>query len=330
MHNIVPSAASLIDILRSAAERAGATLRTRSPLADVLLDDRGRVAGAVIGGRDGLSRAKAGAVVFAAGDSISSPALVRLLSPRAVVAPGILPQYSGDPLLIAARLGAKTLIPDRITRPTMRTSAWPHVEPSHGLFEKGAVLVDRSGRKQSTALLPPGTEVPPEEELFVVIDALTAARCATAHDDAGPGRDGWQLTGKPYIGTAPAIAYAYLEDCRHWSWYFEAPSLAAAARQIRCPEEALAAAIGRRTEPPIQLLGPIKRLLMRSNGGLATDTSMRVLGGGDKPIAGLYAIGDTTQWFEYAGGHGYGISWATTSGRMAGTAAAAYLQERNS
>jgi fumarate reductase flavoprotein subunit len=304
MHNIVPSPASLIDILQSAARRAGATVRTQSPLTDVLLDDRGRVAGVAIGGRDGMSRAKAGAVVFAVGDCVS--------------------------FLIAARLGAKTVVPDRIARPLIRTAAWPHVEPSHGLFEKGAVLIDRSGRKHSAALLPPGTDVPADEELFVVIDAQTASQCATAADDVGPGRDGWKRTGKAFIGTAPGIAYAYLEDCRRWSWYFEARSITAAARQIRCSEEALAAAFGRPAVPPIYLLGPLKRILVRTNGGLVTDTSMRVLGDEDKPIAGLYAAGDTALWFEYAGGHGYGISWATTSGRLAGAAATAYLRERNS
>ena len=57
--------------------------------------------------------------------------------------------------------------------------------------------------------------------------------------DGGPGRDGWALTGKPFVGTAPKVGYAYLDDCRAWDWHFEAKTIAGAGaglhakRQIR-------------------------------------------------------------------------------------------------
>ena len=72
----------------------------------------------------------------------------------------------------------------------------------------------------------------------------------------------------------------------------------------------------------------MRRYTIGVGGALDTDTSMRVLDGGGAPIAGLYAAGDTASWMEYAGGHGYGISWAATSGRLAGAAAAAFVAER--
>ena len=61
-------------------------------------------------------------------------------------------------------------------------------------------------------------------------------------------------------------------------------------------------------------------LVVGVGGALATATDMAVLDAAGTAIAGLYAAGDAAAWLEYAGGHGYGISWATTSGRLAGAA----------
>ena len=66
----------------------------------------------------------------------------------------------------------------------------------------------------------------------------------------------------------------------------------------------------------------MRRYLMSVGGALATATDMAVLDANGAPIRGLFAAGDTASWMAYAGGHGYGISWATTSGRLAGAAAA--------
>ena len=186
---------------------------------------------------------------------------------------------SGAALDLARRVGAKMETSGRTPLPQLRAVSAPHVEPSPRLFELGAELVVRG------------------DEQFVVIGPDCAARLATAADDVGPGRDGWQLSGKPFVCTAPGIAYAYLDDCRRWVWYQEAGSNV--------------------------VLGPFKRLVPGDGVTIATDDAMRALGVDGAPIAGLYAVGDAALWFEYAGGHGYGLSWAATSGRIAGQSAAA-------
>ena len=57
-------------------------------------------------------------------------------------------------------------------------------------------------------------------------------------------------------------------------------------------------------------------------GGLAVDHQHRVLGEGDRPIAGLYAAGPTGQGGMLLKGHGHHLGWAFASGRRAGKNAA--------
>jgi hypothetical protein len=50
--------------------------------------------------------------------------------------------------------------------------------------------------------------------------------------------------------------------------------------------------------------------------------SLRSLGAGDKPIAGLYAAGSTGEDGMLLKGHGHHLAWAFASGRRAGRNAA--------
>ena len=152
----------------------------------------------------------------------------------------------------------------------------------------------------------------------MIIDSCVSQSLASVDDDVGPGRDGWQRTGRPFIGTAPDVAYAYLEDCKGREWYLKAASINDVAERLGCDVEALAG-FG---EAPFHVIGPARRYLMGVGGALATGADMAVLDTNGSPIPNLYAAGEASAWMEYAGGHGYGISWATTSGRLAGAAAA--------
>ena len=70
------------------------------------------------------------------------------------------------------------------------------------------------------------------------------------------------------------------------------------------------------------LLGPAKLFIPFTDGGLAVDTSHRVLDAGGTPIPGLYAAGSAGQGGLLLEGHGHHLGWAFTSGRLAGRNAA--------
>jgi succinate dehydrogenase/fumarate reductase flavoprotein subunit len=225
------------------------------------------------------------------------------------------------------RIGAATRNMNRVNMPQMRFPDWPHVEPSPGLVAAGAKLVTRKGELIKTQLgesvLMPGFENR-WEDIFIVIDKATAAKLATAKDD-GDMRDGWYKTGKPFIGTAPGVGYAYLEDCKDWSWYRRAATVEAAARHIGAAPARLKAALGKGAEGPFHVLGPVLRVIANSGGGLSTDFKLNVVAEADgKPIKGLYGGGVNARLISFLGGHGYALAWAMASGRIAGENAAKY------
>ena len=74
--------------------------------------------------------------------------------------------------------------------------------------------------------------------------------------------------------------------------------------------------------PPFYALGPAKSYIVLTDGGLAVNERLQVLGEGDRPIAGLYAAGSAGQGGLMLKGHGHHIGWAFTSGRLAGRNAA--------
>ncbi len=316
MHNIVPGPLALVETLAAACRERGVRIMTGCGASDLAVRTGGRVTGLIAATDGGMFRAQAGAVVLCAGDYTANRDLLRRLAPEATLAEPILATHTGDAHAMAVRIGAAATDMERIRVPHIRTTTWPHVEPAPGLYELGAVLIDREGREQSPSH--DGIEAP-AEDLFLVIDSRVAQSLASTGDDVGPGRDGWWRTGRPFIGTAPDVAYAYLEDCVGREWYLQAASIAEVAGKIGCAVEALAG-LG---EAPFHVIGPARRYMMGVGGALATGTDMAVLDTEGSPIPGLYAAGETSAWMEYAGGHGYGISWATTSGRLAGAAAVA-------
>jgi predicted oxidoreductase len=55
---------------------------------------------------------------------------------------------------------------------------------------------------------------------------------------------------------------------------------------------------------------------------------MRVLDGDDRPIPGLYAVGQNGLGGMVLWGHGLHIAWAITSGRLVGTRLGELAQQR--
>ena len=78
--------------------------------------------------------------------------------------------------------------------------------------------------------------------------------------------------------------------------------------------------------PPYYALGPAKSYIVLTDGGLAVNPQLQLLGADDAPITGLYAAGSAGQGGLMLKGHGHHIGWAFTSGRMAGRHAARHAR----
>ena len=321
--------------MQTPARIATLTAGSEGPAAagrDLVIDHQGRVAG-VVAEIDGQTRRiGARAVVLAAGDYSADREFLGRVAPAARLAEPLRDFATGDGHKMAMRIGAGTHNMDKVNAPHLRMMQWPIVEPSPGLFAAGARLVTRGGTAVAT-IMGVSAELPGyenrAEDFFIVIDGATAERLAVAADDSGqadgkgPARDGWMLGGKPFIGTAPGVGYAYLEDCAQWDWYHRADDLDAVARHMICDPEALDGSIGANSphplaEGPLHVLGPARRCVSNSGGGLVTNQRLKVMATDGKPIGGLYGAGVNARMITFMGGHGYALAWALASGRVAG------------
>jgi fumarate reductase flavoprotein subunit len=189
--------------------------------------------------------------------------------------------------------------------------------PSRSLFEHGAALINRDGRRFCDERDNPALALAdqPDKLGYILIDGRIAARFSA-----------WPH----FISTAPGIAYAYLPDYRRNrpDVYTEALNLAELARNLKMQPAALIAAAGESSGPPILIeapfiaLGPVRSVFVHSEGGLAVDLRHRVLDASGKPIPGLYAAGANGQGGLLLKGHGHHLAWAFVSGRRAGQFAA--------
>jgi len=213
-----------------------------------------------------------------------------------------------------ARLGAAYLqwAPSILLKPFVTALLIAHMSPSDRLFQEGAVLVDRAGRRLPGDVPAVALTRAPDLSGFIVLDARIAER----------------FSHYPYfISTAPGIAYAYFPDYAagrpdlvHRG---ETPEALAAA--IGASPVLLGAAAETLTARPLFVLGPVQAMLTVTEGGLAVDASCRVLREDGSPIAGLYGAGGAAQGGMLLKGHGLHIAWAMTSGRIAGEMAAREL-----
>lgn len=346
MHNAVPNGRAYLDVLSAAARRHGVDVLYGSRVVDLVMD-KDRVAGVVFesGGRRREIRAARG-VVLASGDFTGSQEMRDMhLSPTAAKAVPINTRNKGDGHRMAATLGAEMRNLDVIFGPQLRLPpdgrvswidhlpAWrwtrlacaailtrfpallgplvrglmiANMSPSAEMFDEGAVLVSSQGELMGADN---GSRIDdladtPDGNGYVLGDRRLADR----------------FSAYPYfISTAPGIAYAYFKhyekarpDLLRW---FD--DLAGMARHYRMNEAALVRATVGLTAPYFAF-GPFKAMVTVTEGGAATDATMRVLDLSGKPIAGLFAAGGVGQGGLRLKGHGLHIGWAMVSGRVAG------------
>jgi fumarate reductase flavoprotein subunit len=217
-------------------------------------------------------------------------------------------------------------MPQWLLRPFVMSFVTTWLAPSMKLFEEGAVLINANGEHFVDELAKPALALPdqPGKIGYILLDKTMAEKFS-----------GWPY----FISTAPGIAYAYLADYRRnrKDVYHSARSLKRLARKLDMDPETLEKAIEKNNAaierggcqkrpklgtPPFVALGPVKSSIIFTDGGLAVNQDLQVLGDGDQPIAGLYAAGSAGQGGLLLEGHGHHLGWAFTSGRIAGRNAA--------
>jgi hypothetical protein len=229
----------------------------------------------------------------------------------------------------------------------LRMVDWPYVRPEPFLFEHGAFLVTRSGRRIANELDLRGLDIARtvDEDLFVVLDAALVDRLATAADDGPGARDGWLRHDKLFVSSFPRVAYAYMQDIldaghgHHGTVDEVADALGLNGAALTAEIATFGSAMrGETTDPhgrpangrapdggPYLVLGPGRYRCFNGHATISCDTEMHAVRPDGTPVPGLFVAGNcaTRANVGYAlGGHGYGLGWALTSGRLAGMRAA--------
>ncbi len=303
-----------------------------------------------------------GGVILATGDFTSDPDLkAQFMGPREAKVDGVNVTATGDGQKLAVALGARIVngdlalgpelrfvppqrpsflvnlppwrllanimawsldhMPSALLRPFVMSFVTTALAPSPNLFAQGAILVNKAGERFTDEINEPAYALPeqPDKVGYILLDGAIARRF-----------EGWP----DFISTAPGVAYAYVKDYRRNrpDIFATAPTLDALGDTLGMPAGALArtvatynAAAGGRPrlgEGPYVTLGPVRAVFVHAEGGLAVDPQHRVLGPGERPIAGLYAAGSTGQGGLLLKGHGHHLAWAFSSGRRAGRNAA--------
>lgn len=214
-------------------------------------------------------------------------------------------------------------MPARLLRPFILGFLTTALMPSLDLYRQGALLINRNGERFSDETATPSDHMPaqPEGEAFVVMDGELADTFRA-----------WPN----FISTAPGIAYAYLDDYRRNrpDIFFQGKTLADLAAKTGMDPDKLEKSVAEYNSvyaggdrrplrtPPFVALGPVRAYIMTTDGGLAVNENLQVLGENDTPIPGLYAAGSTGQGGLLLEGHGHHLGWGFTSGRIAGRHAA--------
>jgi fumarate reductase flavoprotein subunit len=352
MHNVVPGARAYVATLHERLQRLGGRVSCNARVVALTRSDSGRVTGVIAevgvsAEREVFSAHKG--VVLAAGDYTGSAELLgRHVGESFRDVEGINPKSTGDGHVLAEREGGRlvnmeiafgpelrffpssprgilpwlsrtgllTRLPKFLTKAIDKRTpvTWQH--PEDALFDDGAILVNLQGERYCEEGLTPEREIAtarqPGKVGYVLLDESLMERYSA-----------WPH----FISTAPGIAYAYVADYLRLR-----PDVAvqgssiesvAAARGLNSPAlEEAARSAGLKGERWL-LLGPSKAYFTTTEGGAAIDRQFRVLNQQDKPIPGLYAIGQNGLGGQILWGHGLHIAWAMTSGRLVGQQLAA-------
>ncbi len=195
---------------------------------------------------------------------------------------------------------------------------WQH--PEDALFDDGAILVNANGERFCDETTWPDREIAvaqqPDKVCYILLDERIIERYSR-----------WPH----YISTAPKIAYAYVAD------YLKLrPDVTTAgplktvadrrgipAAALRFTVEACNRERAGTGQPPLKgdrwvLFGPAKAYFTTTEGSAAINQAFQVLDENDRPIPGLYAVGQNGLGGQILWSHGLHIAWAMTSGRLVG------------
>jgi succinate dehydrogenase/fumarate reductase flavoprotein subunit len=212
-------------------------------------------------------------------------------------------------------------LPMKILRPFVMSFLTAMLRASSDLLKQGGLLINRDGRRFTDELDNPNLDIPrqPEGLAYILLDGDLVN----------------MFSGPPHhVSTAPGVAYAYLPDYRRSrkDIYRTASTLEALAAKLGMDAATLVGAVNGYNVSggsqhtfgvgPYVALGPVRYYITYADSGVAVDESHRVLGAGDRPIAGLYAAGFIGMGGMLLEGLGHHIGWAFTSGRRAGRFAA--------
>jgi len=241
------------------------------------------------------------------GDLALGPEL-RFIAPAR---PNLLRALPPTPLVAAAMQWAMEHVPPRLLRPFVMSFLTTALAPSTSLFEQGARLIDRDGKRFCDERGKPALALAdrPGKFGYILIDAVLAQRFGA-----------WPH----FVSTAPGIAYAFIPDYRRNrpDVFTEAPSLESLAQRLTMDAGVLRESAAGLGQGPYIALGPVRPVFVHNEGGLAVDLQHRVLGTNDAVIPGLWAAGSTGQGGLLLKGHGHHLAWAFVSGRRAGVFAA--------
>ncbi len=367
MHCVLPTAKAYIARLAERAASLGVEVRCSFTVQSLVTQGARVIGADGIDAAGRHVRIHAAATVLATGDFSASAAMVeKYISADAMKAIPVNPASTGDGHRMALALGARILngqvalvairfllpkrpslmqsvpplrllarlmriayerLPEAIVRPFVMAFITSVLQPSQAIYEAGAILVNRDGRRFSDEIGDLALALPqqPGGAAFMLFDRRIAERFSR-----------WPH----FVSTAPGAGYAYVADYRRHRrdlWH-QADTIEELARSLGVPEDALRKTVseynetvaggarGTLSEPPFCALGPLNTVLAFTDGGLAIDSGLRVLDGEDKPIPGLYAAGSVGQGGMLLDGHGHHIAWAFTSGRIAGRQASAFAR----
>ena len=363
MHNVLPNSRAYIRLLREHARKIGVDIRCNVRARRFSLEGD-RVTGIDADGPEGPIVISATATVLASGDYAANADLkAKYISKAVSRVDAMNPTATGDGHTMAFPLGAKVLNGDVLSGPNLRfvpppketidrrlppsrivtkimkfgltyAPGWllrPFVlrftttsmAPELDFFRNGALLVDKTGQRIDAPAQELGlrTAERPDKIGYVILDAKLAQRYSKWPD---------------FIATAPGVAYAYLADFRKTrpDLFRRANTIEDLASTLGMETKTLRRSVdqhnglredGGLTDGPFFSLGPAKSYIVLTDGGLAVDENLRLLGHGDTPVAGLWAAGSAGQGGLMLKGHGHHIGWAFTSGRIAGRNAAESL-----
>jgi len=248
-----------------------------------------------------------------------------------------LPLHTGIARLIKVSMA---ILPEALVRPFVLRFLTTTLGPDRGMFERGAVLVNKHGERFAEELGGPNiNDITRHSRTNGTSTGETSApsiRLAEQPDRLGylvfDDQFAKRFSAWPYfISTAPGVAYAYVDDYRRArpDIFHSAPTLEDLAAKLGFDTAKFRSAVGTLNDaradvarhiaqPPFYALGPVKSWILVTPVGLAVNDRLQVLDGNNTPIDGLFAAGGAGQGGFSITGHGHGLGWAFTSGLLAG------------